>query len=276
MTEKVVRFGPGDGLVGVLCESAAGLGSTPVVLLFNAGLLPRVGPFCWFVTLARRLADQGISSLRFDLSGLGDSPARPGPGAENERAVEDLHLAMDYLEGRRGAKGFVLFGLCSGAFQAHGAAMTDARVRGVIFLDGYGYATCGYWWRHYASRLFRLRPWVNFVRRQIGRWLPGLAQRRHPRAPTFDAYHLDFPPRTLVQQQLQEMIERPTRLLFIYTGGLAPYYFNHQCQFREMFGRLVDSPLVATCYLPQADHLFCDLQDRAWMMAKVIGWLSHN
>lgn len=274
MTEKVLRFGPGDCLVGVLCEPASGGGQAPAVLLFNAGLLHHVGPFCWYVTLARRLAEMGLTSLRFDLAGLGDSAARPGGGSENERALADLGSTMDFLEGNRGIKGFVLFGLCSGAFQAHHAAAADDRVQGAIFLDGYGYATWGYWRRHYGARLLRLRPWLNFARLQLGRLLPFLAPRRHPRAPTFEAYHLDFPPQAQVRQELERMLQRRTRLLFIYTGGLAPYYFNHQRQFREMYGSLVDSPLVETTYIPQADHLFCDLQDRRLMMEKVLGWLG--
>jgi hypothetical protein len=73
--EKVVRFGREAKLVGILSEpqGAAGSAREPMVLLVNSGILHRVGACRFHVRLARRLAEDGVSALRFDFSGIGDS-----------------------------------------------------------------------------------------------------------------------------------------------------------------------------------------------------------
>ena len=89
MSERVVTFGGQGELVGVLSQPDVVRPSAPWVLLWNTGLHPRVGPCRLNVQLARRLAALGIPSLRFDLSGLGDSAAR----AANAREPGHLRAA---------------------------------------------------------------------------------------------------------------------------------------------------------------------------------------
>lgn len=90
---KAFTFGSHGGLVGVVCEPDAGpRPDVPAVLLFNVGLNHRVGPGRLNVDLARRLAHSGYATLRFDLSGLGDSEPRDDPRSEGDRAVVDLPL----------------------------------------------------------------------------------------------------------------------------------------------------------------------------------------
>ena len=79
--EKPVQFGPDGNLVGVMARPASGdVASTrPAVLFLNAGVIHRIGPHRLHVNLARYFAMRGVTSLRIDLSGIGDS--RPVPGA---------------------------------------------------------------------------------------------------------------------------------------------------------------------------------------------------
>src|SRR5262249_27402146 len=56
---------------------------SPMVLFLNAGAVHRVGPNRMYVDLARSWAEHGLTSLRLDLSGLGDSP--PAPGAPENK-----------------------------------------------------------------------------------------------------------------------------------------------------------------------------------------------
>ena len=81
--EKVVRFGRETKLVGVLSEpQGGGPVREPMLLLVNSGILHRVGACRFHVRLARRLASEGVSALRFDFSGIGDSEGEGGlPGA---------------------------------------------------------------------------------------------------------------------------------------------------------------------------------------------------
>ena len=75
MTEQVLLFGTNRCLVGMLTEPEKSQvpADLPAFILFNAGLLHRVGPNRLHVTLARRLARRGFPVLRFDFSGIGDS-----------------------------------------------------------------------------------------------------------------------------------------------------------------------------------------------------------
>lgn len=97
MTERSIAFGANNGLIGTICEPSAlssndgGLGW----ILFNAGVVHRVGPHRINVRLARMLANQGIASIRFDLAGLGDSSRADGQLPFEAQAVSDLSSAMD-------------------------------------------------------------------------------------------------------------------------------------------------------------------------------------
>ena len=149
MIEKAYRFGRDGGLAGVVAEPAGTTESRdkPAVLLLNSGLLHRVGPYRLHVSLARRLASIGYSVLRFDLSGIGDSAAHKDSRSDHERALGDVQDAMDFMSSARGARRFVMMGLCSGAENSHRVAVADSRVCGAVFLDGYAYPTL----RHFLT-----------------------------------------------------------------------------------------------------------------------------
>lgn len=104
------------------------------VILLNAGAVPRVGPNRLHVPLARRLASRGDLVLRLDLSGLGDSPARPG-AEENvvysDHAIRDVGVAVDWVR-RQGAREIVVVGLCSGAYHAFKAAVAGQPIDAVV------------------------------------------------------------------------------------------------------------------------------------------------
>lgn len=81
IVETVLELGP-SGLVGIACEvpahAGAGREDLPVVLLLSMAAEPSIGPARQWVDLSRRWAADGYRSVRFDLSGIGESPARPG------------------------------------------------------------------------------------------------------------------------------------------------------------------------------------------------------
>lgn len=110
---------------------------TTAALFLSAGLVHHVGPNRMYVRLARRLAAHGVPSLRFDFSGIGDSPPRTDRISYEQSAVADVVAAMDYLEETRGWQQFVLIGLCSGARTALRAA-EDSRVVGAALVNTRG------------------------------------------------------------------------------------------------------------------------------------------
>ena len=84
----------------------------PVFVFLSAGSLHRVGPYRLYVRLARELARMGFSSLRVDLAGVGDSPARRGMTNQQSVAADFAEIAS-VLDARLGRVPFVLAGLCS-------------------------------------------------------------------------------------------------------------------------------------------------------------------
>lgn len=275
MTEQVYCFGPDEGLVGVMTDPALERSQpdTPAVLWLNSGLLHHVGPFGWYATLARRLADQGVLSFRFDLSGIGDSAPRNDGRDKLEGAIADVTEAMDLLARERSVRRFILVGLCSGAILAHHVAARDDRVAGAAFIDGYRHRTTGYYLRHYARRLFRWRAWANAGRRLVGVGANRSSATQDQRLLSRE-YFFEFPPPERARELLATALGRGTRLMFLYTGSLESSY-NHRRQFEEMFGQLdPGGDRVEVEYMQEADHLFSGREQRLAMFDRVENWIG--
>ncbi|MFV0281975.1 MAG: alpha/beta fold hydrolase [Rhodoblastus sp.] len=142
--ETAARFGEGERLFGVLCRPASGAQGSdarkpPVVIMISVGRNAHIGWRRMNVENARLLARQGVASLRFDLSGIGDSAPRPGEPAQTiytDWPPLDVSEAIDYLA----AQGFgpvVLFGVCSGAYVGLQTAINDGRVAGLLAANIY-------------------------------------------------------------------------------------------------------------------------------------------
>lgn len=142
--ERIFQVTGDDGLVrrGILTEARNG-GPVAAILL-PAGLKDRVGPHRLYVNLARELASRGISTLRFDPAGIGESDGmletafngRHYRAIQQGLYVEDTLLAMQALGETCGAERFVLAGLCGGAISAQlVAARAPSRVAGVVSLS---------------------------------------------------------------------------------------------------------------------------------------------
>jgi dienelactone hydrolase len=275
MNERAITFGPAVNLTGILCEpdEATRRAGVPLVLMLNAGLLHRVGPHRMSVLLARQLAAAGISSLRFDLGGRGDSEASLVTGSDDERVLVDIIEAMDHLEQRGLAHRFVLFGLCAGADNAHLAAVCDTRVAGAVLLDGYGWRTPGYYLHHYLPRMRNARAWIGFVRRLVLQALRSRAESQAAADAARAGMRRPFGERRVVEQELEQLIGRGARLLYVYSGGVEGYY-NHRRQFFEMFPHLSKGGYVEVEFYPRADHTYTVASERERMLARVVGWFE--
>jgi hypothetical protein len=263
MHEQAFRFGNVRHLVGVVGLPAVidhGVG----VIFLNAGMVYRVGPFRLHVDLARKLNALGYPTLRFDLSTIGDSSASGQRLSRPEQVVADVRDAMELLKQQSGCTRFVLFGLCSGAQNAHSAAYADPRVAGAFFLDGYGHRTLGQRIRHYLPRLLSPAVW----RRRWSREQVSASPR--PAEPAFVVEPL--PPK-VVREQLADMLQRGLKLDFVYSGGVARY-FNHIRQFRECFGRLADHPGVSASHFIETDHTYVLSGDRQRLLDHVVQWMG--
>jgi hypothetical protein len=276
--EKVVRFGRETKLVGIASEPAAGraVSGRPAVLLVNSGILHRVGACRFHVRLARRLADEGTPALRFDFSGIGDSDVRRDDLAFEQSAVAELREAMDQLASAKGAREFVVIGLCSGADMAFEVAKVDARVVGLGVLDPWAYRTPRYWMHHYGPRLLSASAWAGLLRRRLSSPAPPPAPAgAEPGDAELDlpTYVREFPPRERAAQDLCALLERGVRLCTIFSGGQADHY-NYEGQFREAFREVDFRGRLLERHLPEADHIFTDLGHQQQVVDTLAGWLQ--
>jgi hypothetical protein len=250
MSELAYRFGRARHLIGVAGLPARVAGNVGVIVL-NAGLVHRIGPFRLHVEMTRRLNACGYPTLRFDLSTLGDSSASDESQSHKQRVCADIADAMTLLGNQSGCTRFV--------------PSSDPRVAGAVFLDGYAYRTIGYKLRHYLPRLVNPARAMRFFMRR----------RRAGTQSSGPAFGVQFPPRARVRSDLADMLERGLKLCFIYSGG-ASKYFNHLGQFRACFGRVAVHPDVSVSYLKEADHTYILTADRAHLLDIIERWLTRN
>ena len=117
IVERCRRLGP-LGLFGIETAPFGDDAKGPVMVMSNSGIDSHVGPNRLWVDLARQLAARGLRSIRFDLSGLGDSPARPGQRTRLSYAPESLADIGDVAAAAspEDPGNVVLVGLCSSAY----------------------------------------------------------------------------------------------------------------------------------------------------------------
>ncbi|MEX3809928.1 alpha/beta fold hydrolase [Paraburkholderia sp. BR13439] len=129
-----------DGKVfGIYCRpDGAAAAHAPAVLLLNTGAVSRIGNGRFGVHFARRLARQGIASLRIDVGGVGDSmPSCDTLSLDalySQSSAADAACAARWLVAR-GHAGAVPVGICSGAYTGLHAAMREPAVVGAVIVN---------------------------------------------------------------------------------------------------------------------------------------------
>jgi alpha/beta superfamily hydrolase len=166
--ETPLAFGRNHDLFGILCHPNQ-VRSHVAVLIGNASGDPHCAGAA--VGVARHLAAEGIASLRFDFTGIGDSaPASGGNHVFETDRTGDFVAAMDALEAL-GFREFAAQGLCSGAYHAYHAAVADHRIKFALLINLPFFK----WARGFPVEelSFDLRPPTHFIR-MMGRkafWL---------------------------------------------------------------------------------------------------------
>lgn len=260
--EQAVVFGKYEHLVGIKNILPEGNKHTAFIMM-TSGMLHNVGPYRMYVDIANSLAEQGISSLRFDLSGIGDSLGVGTAGKSIKRAAFEASEAMTYLTEKYGFENFIVFGLCSGADDSIQTALEDKRVKGVINLDGLGYTTWKFQIWHkllFIRKLFNVQKLLNKVRSFNKSLAPvsltaGDDIREFPETPE------------LASKSLQQLVDRNVRLHFIYTGGT--YYYNYYQQFYDMLPDMLWKNTESTVYFPHLDHIATLCEDREELIKNI-------
>lgn len=272
MIETTRQFGAQKHLVGTFTEPDSMRAGRPAVmaLLTNAGVISRSGPHRINVTLARRFAAMGVRSLRWDLSGLGDSGRPTGALPMREQFIADTRAAMDEAQRTYGVTRFVMIGFCSGAEVAYYTALRDERLVGLMLFDLFIYPT---WKTHLVRVGRRIRKYgvLGAVRRLSAAVLRKLARRRPQTAPDTG----EPPPSTApalpdFAARLSELHARGTRTLLMYSGEVELH--NYEKQFRDNFNRFGIVGKVDYAYLSECDHVFTTTEGQNALIAVVNRW----
>ncbi len=273
MQEEIMRFGPQASIVGVFTRPSREPAADLAVILLDAGLIHHVGPSRLHVRIARAAAAQGLGALRFDFSGVGDSPARPDNLPIFQMVVAEPREAMDALAAF-GYRRFVLLGICSGAYSAFKVACADPRVVLAVLINFQDVATAGSsgeataWAKRYWSRsLFSPRAWRNLLTGRVdyarlGRTLSAQLTGRTREDPDS--------PLAQTRAELRALLERRgTRVVFLVSGADLS---------RDYVAALIGSRGVpegaSVETLEQADHLFTRRSDQDRLLERVLALLQ--
>jgi dienelactone hydrolase len=269
--ESTLRFGAEGNLVGTLARVADGRAADVGLLLTTVGAMPRSGPYRLNVELARRFAAAGVASLRYDLSGAGDSaqPAEPRP--RGEQWVADTQAAMDLMERELGVHRFMLVGVSEGADVACLTGAADARLQAVVMFDPCLYPTARAHLRGLRHRLHgagiaatATAMWRALARRvrggRVARVRAGPVHRRAsiPTLPEFAA-------------GLGKMVAQGTRVLIVVSGSF-PYDHNYAGQTADNLRPFGLAGKVDSDFLPEADHVLLGRAGRDRLVARSLAF----
>lgn len=268
--ETALAFGSDARLLGLLNHRT---GDAPVAcVLMNVGVTQRIGPRRLNVKLARALGAAGIASLRFDLSGIGDSAHAPAPGAYEVQAADDVGRAMDAVEAATGIRQFMLLGICSGAVNGYRVAQRDARVVGLLMFDGYAYPNLKTRLIHDWTRL-RSTPLPEIAAKLKRRALRlfGAGQDDAKVSIFFASRDATAPDSAAYARALDALMKRGVDVFVMYSASLLSLY-NHHSQFRDVFRGHAFVDRVRCVYAPALDHIPTSQAAQRQFLGEVVGW----
>jgi hypothetical protein len=258
--EEVIQFGSNNGLIGIITKPNNIDPLKPVVLILNSGVLHRTGACRNSVYLARAVANAGFISFRFDYYGIGDSGFGGTLAEDTLSAKQEIFDAMNELEQKLGASKFVIHGLCSGARDAFASALHDERIIAISQIDSYSYQNKNYFFKRLLSFIARPSVWLNAIKVRLF---------NHSKATTLEASDSnleaqvwpEYPPKKLIEQAYQKLVDTKTKMLVVYTGSWNDTY-NYRNQFFDLFSSVQFGDLVTLKYMPNANHVMTEETDR--------------
>ena len=288
MSEEIITFGKTRTLVGILHkpEASAPRADLPAVLLFNAGLLHRVGPNRLYVKIARQLERSGFHVLRFDVWGIGDS--QDHAGETKGTFVDDTLEAFEVLHQRLGATRFMLMGICMGAQIALEVASRDARVESLALMEGIYVKSA----RYHLSRLLNARKWKRVITGE-SQMVKRLRQKLlKPSGNNLDQQQsateskgsttgngnvtsfLDENRDKNMRQKLGALLERGTKIILIFRdGNEIAYNYRLRKKGDEIFAVGLPRGLDVV-FVKFADHTFTPLLSQDLLVNAMMKWIE--
>jgi pimeloyl-ACP methyl ester carboxylesterase len=282
--ERSVELGPAH-LFGILSEPEGEVDpAAPMVVFLNVGRIGHHGPGRLWVDLARSLAVTGLRCLRVDLSGIGDSPTRPGRTdlvvfpADAPKDMHDIRTAATTQDGDR----LIWVGLCSGAAHAIEAALAEP-VAAVCAINPV--LTYARWGQEHSFRFFEpqpeegspdssarqawraTRPWASRLLTPLARfrgatrWVPNVGWWIVNRC------FLNSSPVTI----LERMAQSGTKVLVVVGNREARRVYRGD---KRRLRALIDGGSVAMETIPRFDHALLERTGRERVSQLVHGYVT--
>jgi dienelactone hydrolase len=295
--ERAVIFGENKSLVGILHQPVGDAHPQyPVIILINGGIIHRVGPNRLYVKLARALQEVGWTSLRFDLSGLGDSP-KSLQRLDSGNDIHDVKQAMDFIEASKGIHEFILMGICSGADIAFNTALKDDRVVGVVPVNGYFYevnemsevlkkAKAAVAMRYYKKNMLSMSRWLKIIQGKSGalRWknivriansmLQFIHRKIKPRKLRVTKDGKTDPSKFTIRNW-KVLVKRNTRLFHIFSEGSDSHDVFTLTAAAQLKG-YIQGGIIDYTLIEDADHTCTPVWSQGYLITLIKDWLKKN
>jgi hypothetical protein len=175
---------------------------------------------------------------------------------------------MDWWQERDDQKTrFVVFGLCSGALNAHRIAVADDRVVGLVALDGFAWPTPEFYLRHYGPRAISPARWLNAAQRR----LLGQPQRQIADARTA-IFNEDLPELSDVRREMGALASRGVEMLYVFSGGVEEYC-NYRTQLADNLRGVDMHDRLELVFFRDADHTYTLMAHRERLFDCISRWL---
>lgn len=288
--EEPIRFGPARAMHGTLCLPARPDPEAPALVLLNRGLNPEIGWGRTGVDHARALAAVGVTTLRIDETGLGESPDRadrPQPLIYADAVAEDVSAAVDVLAAR-GHQRIGLVGVCSGAYTALLSGDLDPRVSDIVAVNPqrlvwnpaetvedvmrYGLRSMDDYisdirsrraLRKLAQSPHRLVPALRFLVRRAG----GDLMKRLPLGLRLRLSRDSMAAKVI--GRLSDLSRRGTRVSLVYSA-LDPGPLRELSLYFGRHGRNLRLPNIMVSIVPDADHNLTATRASSWLLDHLI------
>ncbi len=273
-SERAVLIGPRSALAGVVTQAAKVDPRLPAIVVLNGGILPRFGQSRIYVSLSRLLAPMGYRMLRFDLSGIGDSPTRGDGLPPIQAAIEDIREALDWFVSENGR--VILMGFCDGANLAAHRASIDPRVVGVFLVDPLVPRTLRYRLNYFVRRFTSAWTWGKLLNgthplfpRLLSKAKVVISQEEAP-AP-IDPNEPGL--RAALSAVYEGLTKNEVEIFALFTHGMQHRHCYRE-QLLDAFPHLKSNRRLHLEYLRSEDHHLEWPPHRAWLLEKLLHWVS--
>ena len=280
--ETAVTFQCGSNeLVGIIHQPENGESLSVGVLIVVGGPQYRVGSHRQFVQLARDLAASGISAMRFDYRGMGDSE---GEQISFEQTCPDIKAAIDtFTEYCPCVERIVLWGLCDAASACLMYAVSDDRINGMILLNPWVRTEAGsaktYLKHYYSSRLFDKEFWIKILRFKFD-------YKESCRSLIYQIRKSFFVGRKRIAQDESKdqpfqkkmelgLLNFSGRILFIISGNdLTAAEFNDMVNSSKAWKKKIKDQNIDWYDIEDADHTFSSKKWKTQVSELTIKWIT--